>query len=97
MPGLIPGIHFRRCDGPEGDARNQSGHDGEAVSGHDGPGVSPNRGNGIDAVECDFPNRRISCPRYRRPRTGTATRHRRNASTRPPPRSRNAGRAGNAP
>ena len=28
MPGLVPGIHFRRRDGPAGDARNESGHDG---------------------------------------------------------------------
>ncbi len=25
--GLVPGIHFRRRNGPEGDARNKSGHD----------------------------------------------------------------------
>ena len=28
MPGLVPGIHFRRRNGPDGDARNKSGHDG---------------------------------------------------------------------
>ena len=27
MPGLVPGIHFRRRNGPDGDARNKSGHD----------------------------------------------------------------------
>ena len=27
MPGLVPGIRFRRRDSPEGDARNKSGHD----------------------------------------------------------------------
>ena len=32
MPGLVPGIHFRRSNGPDGDARNKSGHD---VKGHD--------------------------------------------------------------
>ena len=31
MPGLVPGIHFRLRDGPDGDARNKSGHDGESV------------------------------------------------------------------
>ena len=32
MPGLVPGIHSRRRHGPDGDARNKSGHDekGEA-------------------------------------------------------------------
>ena len=29
MPGLVPGIHFRRRNGPDGDARNKSGHDGK--------------------------------------------------------------------
>ena len=32
MPGLVPGIHFRRRNRPDGDARNKSGHD---VKGHD--------------------------------------------------------------
>ena len=35
MPGLVPGIHFRRRNGPDGDARNKSGHDGR-VSRQDG-------------------------------------------------------------
>ncbi len=35
MPGLVPGIHFRRRDGPEGDARNKSGHDGKGAFGRE--------------------------------------------------------------
>ena len=34
--GLVPGIHFRRRNGPDGDARNKSGHD---VKGHDERGA----------------------------------------------------------
>ena len=33
--GLVPGIHFHRRDGPEGDARNKSGHDGKGAFGHE--------------------------------------------------------------
>ena len=29
IPGLVPAIHFRLRDGPEGDTRNKSGHDGK--------------------------------------------------------------------
>ena len=35
MPGLVPGIHFHRRDGPEGDARNKSGHDGKGAFGRE--------------------------------------------------------------
>ncbi|MYE00478.1 MAG: hypothetical protein F4Y03_04255 [Alphaproteobacteria bacterium] len=33
MPGLVPGIHFCLRDGPDGDTRNKSGHDGKGRSG----------------------------------------------------------------
>ena len=33
MPGLVPGIRFHHRDGPDGDARNKSGHDEGGRSG----------------------------------------------------------------
>ena len=86
MAGLVPAIHAAA-------RRKQL---------REMPGTSPGMTEGAFShgradIERQFPKQCISCPRYRRPRTGTARRHRRNASTRPPPRSRNGGRAGNAP
>ena len=55
MPGLVPGIHFRRRNGPDGDARNKSGHDGRMFR-QDGKehAKTPDAEAGYDGSEDEF-------------------------------------------